>query len=164
MSAASPVSISSAAAASMEPYVQEAMAAYEARAAAAEARADIGPSLQRASRQSLVALAQRLDVHRTDSMTKGELSDSIWLALNNLLAMVNAPPVSPIAWVLWVGGGLGGACVCELFAFVLSCFLLPLCGVKLARPSGCEAVFALRRCALDRLRFLFCFLFPALAS
>ena len=43
--------------------------------------------------------------------------------------------------------GVRGCCVVRVFASFsrccVSCFLLPLCGVKLARPSGCEAVLAL---------------------
>ena len=48
---------------------------------------------------------------------------------------------------LGVSGMLGGACVCELFALLCFSFLLTLCGVKLARPSGA------RRCWLLALRF-----------
>ena len=111
--------------------------------------ADIGATLRDARRTSLVALATFLDVQNAVSKTKAELSNEIWSSIITLMDQVNAPPVSPIAPASGVGGVCwAGACVCELFAFVLSCFLLPLCGVKLARPSGCEACVCALCCAL----------------
>ena len=100
-------------------------------------------SLVGARRSALVAMAMKLGIANTWTKTKSELSVDIWAKVNELVDMVNAPPVSPIAPVLWVGGVLGGACVCELFTFVLSRFLLPLCGVK--RP----ALRGVRRCLLS---------------
>ena len=118
--------IDSAAAASFEPWVAAGMAAAEAKV-----------SLKDARRQSLVALATFLNIQNTVSKTKQELSDDIWTSVNDLVAQVNAPPVSPIAWVLWVGGLCWAGRVFAIFSrlfFLVSCF--PFVGSSLPALRG----------------------------